>query len=99
MEKAKFFSLLLDGSTNAGNVNNELLLVVWFDKDGVGEKVFMRTSYLCISRPATATALGIFDVIQAAVHKLSIFAINDEHCTKLIGIGMMVLLLILQVLA
>jgi len=56
LEKAKFFSLLLDGSTDAGNVDNELLLVVWLDKDGVGEKVFTRTSYLCISRPVTATA-------------------------------------------
>jgi len=87
LEKAKFFSLLLDGSTDADNVDNELLLVVWFDKDGVGEMVFTRTSYLCISKPATATALGIFDVIQAAVHKLGIPAINEEHCTKLVGIG------------
>ena len=86
LEKAKFFSLLLDGSTDAGNVDNELLLVVWFDKDGVGEKVFTRTSYLCISRPATATALGEFDVIQAAAHKVGIPAINEEHCTKLVGI-------------
>ena len=39
LQKAKFFSLLLDSSNNAGNVDSKLLLVVWFDKDGVGEKV------------------------------------------------------------
>ena len=32
LQKAKFFSLLLDGSTDAGNVENELLLAVWFDQ-------------------------------------------------------------------
>ena len=57
LQKAKFFSLLLDGSTDAGNIDNELLLVVWFDKDGVGEKVYTRTNYLCISR--SSTALGM----------------------------------------
>jgi len=87
LQAAKFFSLLLDGSTDAGNVDNELLLAVWFDKDGVGEKVYTRTSYLCISRPSTITALGIFDVVQAAVQKLGIPAISAEQCAKLVGIG------------
>ena len=39
LRKAKFFSLLLDGSTDAGNVDNELVLVVWFDHDGGDESV------------------------------------------------------------
>ena len=81
LQKAKFFSLLLDGSTDGGNVENELLLAVWFDKDGADEKVYMRTSYLCISRPATAS--GIFHVVQAAVLKLGFPTISGEQCTKL----------------
>ena len=60
---------------------------MWFDKDGVGEKVYTRTSYLCISRPVTATALGIFNVVQAAVQKLGFPEISGEQCTKLVGIG------------
>ena len=87
LQKAKFFSLLLDGSTDAGNVENELLLAVWFNKDGAGEKVYTRTSYLYISGPATATALGIFDAVQAAVQKLGFSAISGGQCTKLVGIG------------
>ena len=37
----KFFSILLDGSTDSRNIENELLLVVWFDKDSQanGERV------------------------------------------------------------
>ena len=42
---------------------------------------------MCISRPVTATALGIFDVVQAAVQKLGFPAISGEQCTKLVGIG------------
>ena len=83
LQKAKFFLPLLDGSTDASNVDNELLLVVWFDKDEFGEKVYTRSSYLCISRPLTATALGIYDVVQAAVQMLGIPAISEEQCTKL----------------
>ena len=87
LQEAKFFSVLLDGLTDAGNVYNELLLVVWFDKNGVGEKFYIRTSYLCIIRPVTATALGIFDMVQVAVQKLGFPAISGEHCAKLVGIG------------
>ena len=57
LRKAKFFSLLLDGSTDAANVDNELVLVVWFDKDGTNEKVSTRTSHFKIMRPSTVTAL------------------------------------------
>jgi len=42
---------------------------------------------LCISGPATATALGIFDVVQTAVQKLGFPAISGGQCTKLVGIG------------
>ena len=66
LQKAKFFSLLTDGSTDSGIVDRKLLLVLWYDKDGVGEKVYTRTSYLCISMPVTVTAWGIFDLVQAA---------------------------------
>ena len=87
LQKAKFFSLLRDGSTDTSNVDNKLLLVVWFNKDGFGAKVYTRSSYLCISRPLTATALGVYDVVQAAVQMLGIPAISEEQCTKLVGIG------------
>ena len=37
--KAKFFSRLMDGSTDQSNAVNELLLVLWCDPDGVDEKI------------------------------------------------------------
>ena len=51
ISKAKFFSLLLDGSTDKGNIDNELLLVIWCDPDGKDEKVHTWISYYKVSRP------------------------------------------------
>ena len=89
LQQAKFFSVLLDGSTDSRNIENELLLVVWFDKDGQanGERVVTRTSYLKIARPSTGTAKGIFDVLQTALQGLGISAISREECGKIVGIG------------
>ena len=36
---ASFFSLLPDGSTDKGNINNELVLIVWCDINGSDEKI------------------------------------------------------------
>lgn len=87
LRKAKFFSLLLDGSTDAGNVDNELVLVVWFDKDGTNEKVSTRTSHFKIMRPSTVTAQGMFDMLQELLQSLGIETIDSEKCTRLVGIG------------
>ena len=89
LQQAKFFSILLDGSTDSRNIENELLLVVWFDKDGQanGERVVTKTSYLRIARPSTGTAKGLFDVLQTALQRLGISTINREECGKIVGIG------------
>ena len=49
LNSTNFFSILLDGSTDAGNLDNELLLVMWFDKEGKGEKVCTRISYFTVT--------------------------------------------------
>ena len=35
---AKFFSLLIDGSTHKGNIDNEAVLTVWCDSNCTNEK-------------------------------------------------------------
>ena len=37
LDKVNFFSLMLDGSTDKGNCDNQLVLVVWCDVDGKDE--------------------------------------------------------------
>lgn len=39
---AKFFSILMDGSTDVGKIDNELFLVQWCDIDRINEKVHLR---------------------------------------------------------
>ena len=38
LAQAKFFSLLIDGSTDTGNINNELYMVVWYYCDGTDKE-------------------------------------------------------------
>ncbi len=55
LSEANFFSLLLDGSTDRGNIDNEIFLV-WFDKNGVSEKVCTKSSYFQVCKPSSVTA-------------------------------------------
>ena len=87
VESAKFFSMLLDGSTDAGNVENELLLVVWFDREGEGEKVSTRISYFTVTRPVSVSTEGLLDVLGGALRSLGINAITQEDCSRLVGLG------------
>ena len=56
---AKFYSPLLDGSIDTGNIDNEVLFVVWCDLDGCDEKVHTRMSYFKVARPKSVTGEGL----------------------------------------
>ena len=62
--KMKLFPFLMDGSTDQGNVENELLLVLWGDPEGKDEKIHTRISYLCILKPQHATAEGLLESLR-----------------------------------
>ena len=49
LTEANFFSLLLDGSTDTGNIDNEVVLVVWCDPDSSDEEVHTRMDFLTVS--------------------------------------------------
>ena len=84
---AKFFSLLLDGSTDKANIDNEVILVVWCDRDGTDEKVHTRMEYFTIIRPQSVTAEGLFKVLESGLQELGISEISAELCKKLVGVG------------
>ena len=42
LAKANFFSLLLDRSTDAANIDNEINFAVWCDRDRGNEKIHTR---------------------------------------------------------
>jgi len=64
---AKFYSLLIDGSTNKGNIDNEAVLTVWCDSNSTDEKIHTRISYLSLIRPKFVTGEGLFEVLVQAL--------------------------------
>ena len=64
LKKAHFFSLLLDGSTDKGNVDNEVCLIVWCDVSAEDERVHTRMSYLTVCRPQSVSAGGLLSVVE-----------------------------------
>lgn len=87
LANAKFFSVLLDGSTNKANIDNEVLLVVWCDSGGSDKKVHTRMEYFTIIRPQSVTAEGLFKVLEGGLQGLGISNISAEKCQKLVGIS------------
>ena len=45
LAKATFSSLLLDGSTGTGNIDNEILLLAWCDRNRQDEKINTQMEY------------------------------------------------------
>ena len=85
--QAKFFSLLIDGSTDKANVDNEVFMAVWCDTNGTDEKIHTQTSYFHVGRPSTVDVIGLFQSLSDALRKLGIPEVDVEHCSKLVGIG------------
>lgn len=87
LSNAKFFSLLMDGSTDKGNIDDELFLVLWCDIDGADEMVHTRMRFFAVARPKAVTARGLFECLESSLGRIGIEAIDVEHCKKLVGIG------------
>ena len=83
----KFFSLLLDRSTDVGNIDNEVILVVWCDPRCEDEKIHSRISYFKVIRPKSVTGEGLFKVVEEALQSLGIPSVDEGACAKLVGIG------------
>ena len=87
LNKNKCFSLLLDRSIDKDNIDNEVLLAVWYDPDGSDEKFHTRMDYLMVSRPQSATANGLFPSDGEDLQSLIIKECQPEECTELVGVG------------
>jgi len=76
----KFFSILMDGSTDVGKLDDKLFLVQWCDVNGTDEKVHSRMEFFTVSRPKSGDAKGLFDCLQSALQDFGIAALNAENC-------------------
>ena len=82
IHKANFFSLQLDGSTDSGNVEEELFLVVYFDPYSSLGRVQARNVYFCTQQPSSVDAAGLYRCLNSALTYLDI-----DRPSRLIGIG------------
>lgn len=71
----KFFSLQADGSTDAGNIDEELFLILHF--------VHVHDSFFTVRQLSLGTAKGLFDCLKRAVEYMGV----ADWETKLIGFG------------
>ena len=79
--------MLLDGSTDAANIDNELILAVWCDRDGMDERIYTRMEHFTVVRPQSLTGKGLFSVLETGLKGLGITEISADKCMKLVEIG------------
>ena len=83
LAKSKFFSIQADGSTDVGNVENELFLTLYFDPHAPDGKVHVRSRFLSVRQPIRANAKGLFECFTRALDHVGIVSWEE----KLIGFG------------
>lgn len=81
--KSKFYSIQMDGSTDSGNKEEELFLVVYFEHFSTDGNVHVHNRYLCVCQPESVCATGLFTSFQRALAYLDL----DQQRSKLIGFG------------
>jgi len=83
LSRSKFFSLQADGSTDAGNIEDELFLVLHFHSHSTDEKVHVLNSFFTVRKPKSGTGQGLFDCLKSAIEYMGV----TDWETKLIGFG------------
>ena len=73
---AKFFSILMDGSTDVGKIDDELFLVQWCDINATDEKIHSRMDYFTVARPENSDVKGLFQCLQSALQTIGINALR-----------------------
>ena len=68
LSRSKFFSLQADGSTDAGNVEDKLFLLLYFDPYSKDGKIHVHDSFFTVMKQTSGTGQGLFDCVKGAVH-------------------------------
>ena len=64
LSKVNFFSVQSDTSTDSGNVEEELFLVLYFDPYTDDGMVCVHDKFLAVRQPRSCTGLGLFHVLK-----------------------------------
>ena len=92
--ESHFYSLLMDGTTDAGNVEDELIVLVYCNKDDANQQMKTCTRFLTIEAPKKADASGLVKCVDKAVELLGVenvlnrdSVLSVEGKPVLVGIG------------
>ena len=93
LSQVNFFSFLIDGSTDAGNIEQEMIFVLYCKRDDKAKIMRSHTRYLALLSPTRSTAEGLIDCLSGALERLDIdvsqteSVLNAECRPVLIGGG------------
>ena len=72
LSQCKSFSLLADATTDAGNVEVELYLVLHFDPFSTDGKVYVRNTFFCARHLSRRTGEGLYQSLERAIQYVDI---------------------------
>jgi len=67
-----FFSLLIDGSTDASNSEDEIVFVMWSDVSSDDHVIYTRLTYHSMHTPLHTNAEGLFESLEQGLHLLGV---------------------------
>ncbi|XP_041376382.1 zinc finger protein 862-like [Gigantopelta aegis] len=85
LSKAKFYSVLTDGSTDKSVTEKEVVYVLYFDPYSKNDEIEVKLSFLYLKDVKKGDAPGILGAIEESFHSMGIMP--SELYSKLIGFG------------
>lgn len=77
----------MDGTTDKGNIDDEIFLTLWCDVESTHERVHRTMLYFGLSRPKEVNAQGLLGCLQTSLQSIGISTLNADECKRLVGIG------------
>ena len=78
LSEAQYFSFLMDGSTDAGNVEDEVVALLYCRKDDTTEAIWSCARYFSVQVPEKADADGLVQCLGSALRELGIENVLDQ---------------------
>jgi hypothetical protein len=90
-ESCFFFSLLMDGTTDTANLEDELIVIVYCRKNDAMKRITSCARYLAVINPPRVDAQGLVECLRVALKSLGIEdtpnPVNASKKPVLVGVG------------
>ena len=73
-----FFSFLMDGTTDAGNQEDELIVLLYCSKDATTQEITPCTRYWSIHSPGKVDAIGLLSCVSEALQFMGVENVLDK---------------------